>query len=834
MNPTFIYIGVIYAIAVVLARRGGNPLPKRIAILFYALVLVFLFKAMTGPYVCIATDVPKLIAPWSASAPGLTKYTVLNMETQDMPMLLVPWAHQVREAWKIGQVPLWNALAGCGYPLLANAESAAFSPLRILALPLPLGYAMTAEAAMKMLVALTFMFLYCRRRYGVLPSSIAAIAYGFGPFVVAWLHGAQSSAACLLPAVLYQIDLLVERRTYARFAMTAVIGATVGFCGHPETAVHILLLAIAYVLWIVIVEKQRAFLPALAGAGAVAFLLALPMVIPFAESVQASTRFADMKAAGSEVPFSDATSLALLVQPRLYGTRPGNPWGPAGAETVTGFAGILGIAAIIGIGIDTIARRRFGERELFFVVAAIGIFILLANVKPAVAALHAIIGLAAHARLRFLFAWILAVLIAAALDRLRTIPFAIGLASAALLMGAIMMRTPFPGDAARHDGLVSMIPSAIVLVLAAIALIPRARTLASLLLVVAVIAEMWPLTIGWNSAFPLSTFYPRTPLIDAVLRYHRPGFDRVTGIGNVLFPNTNAMFGIEDARIHDPMEPANYVRFIGSAITHEYYKTWVDEASPILDRLNVRWLMTEPGRQLKDMSRYVLLYAGPDGRLYENLHVLPRFFGDGANVRIVSASGDDYTLDIDAVKETLIQTSVGASPWWTLSFRAGDHSQSFAVASLEGKCCHPEPPSRESRSDGTAQDGEGSQDARSELNPAVLKPQLVRNGTRVPAGDGTLEILRRPPPLALSRSQLRRLRMTDDPFLAFTVPAGHTIARVRYVDTSFRIASLIALLTAAALVCLMIRARVQRHLDLHRRALRDRDRMRPAVDSGGP
>ncbi|HEV7573218.1 MAG TPA: hypothetical protein VGQ21_17085, partial [Thermoanaerobaculia bacterium] len=74
----------------------------------------------------------------------------------------------------------------------------------------------------------------------------------------------------------------------------------------------------------------------------------------------------------------------------------------------------------------------------------------------------------------------------------------------------------------------------------------------------------------------------------------------------------------------------------------------------------------------------------------------------------------------------------------------------------------------------------------------------------------------------------------DGPFLAFAVPAGHTNVRIRYVDTSFRIASIVALLTAAALLCLMIRARVQRHLDLHRRALRDRDRMRPAVDSGGP
>ncbi|MBV8545005.1 MAG: YfhO family protein [Acidobacteria bacterium] len=781
MNPTFIYVGVIYAIAVALARRGGNPLPKRIAVLFYALVLVFFFKAMTGPYVCIATDIPKLIAPWSASAPGMTKYTVMNGETQDVVMQLVPWAHQVRNAWLSGHAPLWNALAGCGYPLLANAQSAAFSPLRILALPLPLGYAMTSEAAMKMLVALTFTFLYCRRRYGVLPASVAALAYGFGPFVVAWLHFAQSTAACFLPAVIYQIDLLVERRTYARFAMTAVIGATVVFCGHPETAVHILFFAIAYVLWIVIVEKQRAFLPALAGAGAVAFLLALPMIIPFAENVRQSTRFEDMKKADAAMPFSDATSLALLVQPRLYGTRPGNPWGPAGAEAVTGFAGILGIASIIAIAIDAIARRRFRDREVFFVIAAIAIFVLLANVKPAVAAMHAVIGLAANARLRFLFAWILAVLIAAALNRLRTIPFAIGLASAALLVVIIVMRTPFPSAVVRHDGIVSIIPSAIVLLIAAVALVPRMRTGASLVLVAAVIAEMWPLTIGWNSAFPIDTFYPRTLLIDAVLRYHRPGFDRVAGIGGVLFPNTNAMFGIEDARIHDPMEPAAYVHFIGDSISHDYYKKWND-ATPMLDRLNVRWLMTEPNREIADSARYVLRYAGPDGRLYENLHVKPRFFADGARVVITRARGDEYTIEVDAPQPARILSSVGYSRAWNVE------SRPRPVVILSGS--------------------EGSQDARNRPGP-IGKPRILRS-------------------FAIAQDD------NPAPFLAFAVPAGHARVRVRYVDVPFRFASIIALLTAAALVCFMIRARVQRHLDLHRRALRDRDRMRPAVDPGGP
>ncbi len=754
MNPTWLYLGALYAIAVALARRGGNPIPKRIAALFYALVLIFFFRSMTGPYVSVATDIPRLIAPWSASAPGLSKYTVLNMETHDVSMQLAPWAHQVREAWKSGHAPLWNALAGCGYPLLANAQSAALSPLRLLALPLPMAYSMTAEAGMKVLVALTFTFLYCRRRYDLLPSSIAAIAYGFGPFVIAWLHFAQGTAACFLPAVIYQIDLLVERRTDARFAVTAVIGSMVVFCGHPETAIHILFFAIAYVLWLVVVEKQRGFLRALFGAGVVAALLALPLIVPFAENVRNSTRFESQKTWGRDMPFSDRLSLALLVQPRLYGTRPGNPWGPAGAEAVTGFAGILGIASLIAISCETIFRRRFRDREAFFALAALGVLALLANIGPAVAVLHAVIGLAANARLRFLFAWILALLIAAALHRLQrgtVVTFAIGLVAAATLLAAIVMTTPFPSDAARHDGLISAIPSAIVLIIATVmVLAPRTRSVASLLLVAAVIAEMWPLTIGWNTAFPRSTFYPRTPLIEAVLRNHHPGFDRVAGMGGVLFPNTNAMFGIEDIRVHDPMEPARYVHLLGSAITTDYYKKWIDASSSLLDRLNARWVMTEPGHVFTDTSRYQLRYAGSDGMLYENLHAQPRFFGAGARVQIVSASGDAYVLDIDAPSYTLISSSVGWSRWWRADAASGR-----------------------------------------------LATQIV-----------------------------------DGAFIGFAVPPGHSTVRVRYVPVSFDIAVAVALLALVLLICFMIRARVQRFLDLRRRALRDRDLVRAPLDPG--
>ena len=51
MNPTWLYVGALYALAAWRAR-----VPWRVAVLFYAMVLVFLFKPMTGDYVGVATE----------------------------------------------------------------------------------------------------------------------------------------------------------------------------------------------------------------------------------------------------------------------------------------------------------------------------------------------------------------------------------------------------------------------------------------------------------------------------------------------------------------------------------------------------------------------------------------------------------------------------------------------------------------------------------------------------------------------------------------------------------------------------------------------------------
>src|SRR5205814_7029659 len=97
----------------------------------------------------------------------------------------------------------------------------------------------------------------------------------------------------------------------------------------------------------------------------------------------------------------------------------------------------------------------------------------------------------------------------------------------------------------------------------------------------------WVVTIGWNPIFPAETLFPRTPLIDAITRAR----GRVVGLGSILFPNTNAIFGIEDVRFHDAMVPARYVHAMGLD-TSGYYMKW----NRVDDRLGARWVLTDPGR----------------------------------------------------------------------------------------------------------------------------------------------------------------------------------------------------------------------------------------------
>lgn len=631
MNPTWLYVGALYAAAVWLARRGGQLIPVRIAFFFYVLVLIFFFQPLTTNTINVAVDYYEGLLPWRDYGP---RPNTSNPYLNDVALQMVPWAHEVREQWKSGRIPLWNETAGSGSPLLANSQSGALSLLRLLALPLDLGHAMAAEGAWKVLIALTFTFLFCRRRYGELPSVFAAVSFAFGAFLCVWLHYPHTTVAAFLPAALFAVDLLAERVTHGRFVFAAAVWALILTGGHPETAAHIAFFTVLAILWIAFVEKASwRFVAAGLASIAAGALLAAPLIIPFIEALPKSLRYFMLKDAGPpKKMLADWASTIGMLQPHFFGVIPmEEAWGPAGPEIITGFVGSLGVVGGMATALSVVRGKRWRSREAFFVLAtlvAIGIVYFWPGV---VDAFNLLFRFAANARVRLIIAFFLSVQIAAMLDdsRERRTILVSTLATGVLYLS--MLRFHFPTPAEKWGAVYALLPSVAVLLAATVTVVVQRRALFLGLLLLA-IGEVWNVTWAWNPVLPASAMYPPTPLVRELVKLEKqnaPGTVRVAGFGAELFPNLPTMWGLEDIRAHDVMTSWRYMGFLQVASGHytafEYFAQWTDLRTRLLDYLNVKYYAMST-REPMDDPRFVLRYDGRDGRIYENRDVLPRFF----------------------------------------------------------------------------------------------------------------------------------------------------------------------------------------------------------------
>jgi hypothetical protein len=564
------------------------------------------------------------------------------------------------------------------------------------------------------------------------------------------------------------------------------------FGGHPETVSHAFFIAALYVVWIVLVERvtagrTRQFLLSLFGLLAVAGLLSLPFLLPFFEAVPKSKRFRELQSAttSAEVPFSDLPSAKLLVQPQFYGELPyeTKPWGPAHAESITGFAGTLGIAAWFVLLVHVVRRRAWRSREMFFVLATVLVLGIILSWPGIRELFHLVFQLAANARLRLFLCLLLAIQTAAAIDvfaRDRSSAF-IGLTAATVLLLGVMLTADFTVPHYRDGSIEAMLPGLGVVLLAFLAVSIRRNDFAVLLLLVAITGELWETTGNWNPVVANDWMYPKTPLITKLdeLTADIPANDpyRITANGPAFFPNVAAVYGYQDIRAHDPMANGRYIGLLSLIINYDaanYFAEWNEFERHLIDFLNVRYIVATPNAVLP--PRYRMLYDGIDGRIFENPDALPRFFAarnvilefrdtyfqqklkfteDWANTaflenldieaeeqrddffkprpdsapmattQILAASATEYRLHVKAPRYTLIVSSV---PWWS----------GWKV----------------------------------ERNGARIEPVRVNGG-----------------------------------FLAFTVPPGDLDVRVWYDPWTFRFGAIIALATVVGLIAVGVKLR---------------------------
>jgi hypothetical protein len=101
---------------------------------------------------------------------------------------------------------------------------------------------------------------------------------------------------------------------------------------------------------------------------------------------------------------------------------------------------------------------------------------------------------------------------------------------------------------------------------------------------------------------------------------------RVSGTDLILYPNSGMVFGISDIRGYDAVVPRRYTNLIDSLAGHyrfHFHSLFVEAESPLLDLLNVKYVLTD--QELDEKWELVYRDAG-SVKVYGNPNVLPRAF----------------------------------------------------------------------------------------------------------------------------------------------------------------------------------------------------------------
>jgi Bacterial membrane protein YfhO len=667
--PTGLALLLLYALCVAAAALAARFLRRPIArswLLILALPpMLFLWQGFLQGKTVLPADQAFLTLPDPAAAPT-------NVWQNDVARQFAPWARAVRLAWESGELPHRNRSTGCGMVLDANGSSAAYFPLTLLGFLVPLPAAFTFWAAARLFLCLSGMWLWLAE-LGVSRRAalFGAVAFSFSLSMTAWLSFPQTAVLCLWPWVLWTIERLREPAVAnGAFALLTLLFFLLPLAGHIETVASASAFTTLWLgaRWAAGERGQaRAVAVRMAGAALLALGLSAFSLLPQALAIRDSNRlalaeqpfWAPVLSLRPHGPAWPAGLLALFF-PSVLGDRISSPIIPGAAgsfpEMALGYFGIVG-AVLAALCARPGSPRSVAERALLIPVgfalgAAIGLwpFAEIASFLP---------GLGRMFPLRYLTWAALAgsALAACELDRL-TKDLETRRGAALWPIAALAAMMPFaaftyerfrplyaaagglPGERRAYLLAGAALAGAIAVLAATVRRAGRFAAIGVPLLTLVAGAELYRQGARLNRMSDPARLYPSTPLVEFLRSRPRPF--RIAGEGTALFPNVGVFAGLEDVRTHDPVERRDYIEFLDATCGYDpsaYFKRIADVNAPALDFLNVRYLVSFPGRAAPS-GKWKPVYAGADGTVFENARPLPRIFSP-KRVRTVSriASG---------------------------------------------------------------------------------------------------------------------------------------------------------------------------------------------------
>jgi hypothetical protein len=265
-----------------------------------------------------------------------------NRLLTDIACQMEPWLQLAGSEWRAGRVPLWNPYAGCGAPLLANAQASVFNPINFIHFLTGSPYAWVVMAMAKQFIAGMGAFLLASALgLGRLGRWFAGLVFPFSGFIVVWLQYPMGGVAAWFPLILWLVERLVQRPMPMRAVCLALAIGVMLLGGHPETATHIMIVAASYCAWRSwwarreIVSHVSSFstrdtrhsslvpLVWFAVATLAGFLLAAVQLVPLAEYLRYSQAWSERSEAVRglwETEMPDLLAMPALAAPYIYGS----------------------------------------------------------------------------------------------------------------------------------------------------------------------------------------------------------------------------------------------------------------------------------------------------------------------------------------------------------------------------------------------------------------------------------------------------------------------------------------------------------------------------------
>lgn len=541
-----------------------------------------------------ALDLAYMNEPLVSVADRAGVYEVSAPIASDVYAQFVPWYDAVRYSLAHHQWPLWNPFEFCGDILAPAVQSAPYHPLHIAGLLLPLPDALTFIAAMLLFLAASSMFLFVRPLVATdLAALTGAAAWMFAPHVARFAGTAYALSLATMPLVLLGARRLATRPTMRNAALLAFALVLTVFAGHPETLLHIVVVATAYFFVELDREQwQRAVTLAFA-AGIASLLITAIAIVPFFDAMTQTEEYAHRVAGGQHAaPFVAAMESAL-------------------AAVLPGGAVYLGSIALM-LAAVALMRRRGSTEAFFTIVFVIG---LLAGVRaPVVTHVLAripIFSIAANEHLVWSAALAIAVLAAFGADAItprKASIIAIPIAAAAFLT---------------MDDSLALLRVIAPMILLIAALLVRSHRWATAIALALLLVQRGGETVSFRTSVPRRAFYPDFPGIE-LLRGDEPF--RVVGQQSILTPNTATHYRLEDPRGYQAMTLGRYADLLTawSRRTGTWSNVVSKLDSPLLSLMNVRYALSVPNEPLPDGWRTLGRFDGYN--VAENLRVLPRAF----------------------------------------------------------------------------------------------------------------------------------------------------------------------------------------------------------------